>query len=123
MSPHAQGRFFAGGAYIDSPEAIVLHFFETIKKFLHEVRDVALNKYHENRVNSSGIMKLKQATMLLSRNLTIQYASGLSNEVLVLFVLLECMPSRGKEMGFSLRILPHVQEQNKGSYFPRPDQS
>ena len=37
--------------------------------------------------------------------------------------LFEWTPSQRKEVGIPLGILPHVQEQNKCSYFPRPGQS
>ena len=40
----------------------------------------------------------------------------------VLFVLFEWTPSRRNEVGILLGILPYVREQNKHSYFPRPDQ-
>ena len=37
-----------------------------------------------------------------------------------LFVLFEWALSQRKEVGIPLGILPHVQEQNKRSYFPKP---
>ena len=37
--------------------------------------------------------------------------------------LFESTPSRRKEMGIPLEILPDVRGQNKRSYFPRPGQS
>ena len=37
--------------------------------------------------------------------------------------LFEWMPSQRKEVGIPLGILPHIREQNKRSYFPRPGQS
>ena len=40
-----------------------------------------------------------------------------------LFFLREWTPPRRKEVGIPLQILPHAQEQNKRSYFPRPGQS
>ena len=42
---------------------------------------------------------------------------------ILLFVLFEWTPSRRKEVGIPLGILPHLQEQNKRPYFPRPSQS
>ena len=48
---------------------------------------------------------------------------GLATCVLFVFVLFEWTPSQRKEVGIPLGILPHVREQNKRSYFPRPGQS
>ena len=41
----------------------------------------------------------------------------------ILFKLFEWTPSLRKEVGIPLGISPHVWEQNKHSYFPRPGQS
>ena len=38
---------------------------------------------------------------------------------ILLFVLFEWTPSRRKEVGIQLGILPHVREQNNRTYFPR----
>ena len=38
--------------------------------------------------------------------------------IVSLFVLFEWMPSRRKEVGIPIGILPHVREQDKRSYFP-----
>lgn len=40
-----------------------------------------------------------------------------------LFVLYKWTPSQRKEVGTLMGISPHVLEQNKRSYLPRPDQS
>ena len=48
---------------------------------------------------------------------------GTGEKSIVCFVLFESTPSQRKEVGIPLEILPHVQEQNKRSYFPRPGQS
>ena len=40
-----------------------------------------------------------------------------------LVCLFELTPSRRKEVGIPIGILPHIQKQNKRSYFPRPGQS
>ena len=39
------------------------------------------------------------------------------------FILFKWTLSQRKEVGILLGILPHVREQNKRSYFPRPGQS
>ena len=44
-------------------------------------------------------------------------------ESFILFVLFEWKLSQRKEVGIPLGIFPHVWEQNKHSYFPRPGKS
>ena len=48
---------------------------------------------------------------------------GTGEKSIVCFVLFEWTPSQRKEVGIPLRILPHLQEQNKRSYFPRQSRS
>ena len=53
------------------------------------------------------------------------YNTGYTHDrfLFVFFVLFEWTPSQRKEMGIPIGILPHVREQNKRSYFPRPGQA
>ena len=52
-----------------------------------------------------------------------EYGQNVSAKYAPLFGWFEWTPSRRKVVGIPLGIWPHVREQNKHSYFPKPGQS